>query len=189
MYHDVILSNRYYRKKLLSETHLSDNKTELLPGFLPLVPNMPVILTDNIARELGLSNGTQGIFHELVYDDKEDPVTFNMNNAIFPSNSIYVRKPLYALVEMNSSQVETNLDGLQPNLIPISLVKKEFSISIKQLLGPLLEQRSGRKAPDMIYETRTQLPIVPAFAIATYKAQGLTMGKIVVDLQLPPTAS
>ena len=103
-------------------------------------------LTDNIACELGLSNGTQRIFRELVYGDKEDPVTFNMNNAIFPSNSIYVPKPLYALVEMNSSQLETNLDGLHPKLIPMTLVKKEYSISIKQLLTPLLEQRTGRKA-------------------------------------------
>ena len=105
--------------------HLCDNKTELLSGFLALVPNMPVLLTDSIACELGLSNGTQGIFRQLVYDDKEDPVTFNMNNAIFPSNSIYVRKALYALVEMNSSQVETNLDGLQSKLIPMTLVKQE----------------------------------------------------------------
>ena len=150
---------------------------------------MPVLLTDNIACELGLSNGTQGIFRELVYDDQEDPVTFNMNNAIFPSNTIYIRKPLYALVEINTSHVETSLEGLQPKLIPISLVKKGFSISIKQLLGPLLEQRSGRKAPDMINVTRTQLPIVTALAITTYKAQGLTMGKIVVDHQLPPTVS
>ena len=169
--------------------HLSDNKTELLPGFLPLVPNMPVLLTDNIACELELSNGSQEIFRELLYDDKEDPVNFNTNKAIFPSNSIYVRKLLYALVEMNSSQVEINFDDLQPKLIPISLVKKEFSISMKQPLGPLLEQRSGRKAPDMIHVTRTQLPIVPAFAIITYKAQGLTMGKIIVDVQLPPTTS
>ena len=86
---------------------------------------MPVLLTDSIACELGLSNGTQGIFRQLVYDDKEDPVTFNMNNAIFPSNSIYVRKALYALMEMNSSQVETNLDGLQSKLIPMTLVKQE----------------------------------------------------------------
>ncbi len=106
---------------------------------------MPVLLTDNIACELGLSNGTQGIFRELVYDDQEDPVTFNMINAVFPSNTIYVRKPLYALVEINSSQAETSLDGLQPKLIPISLIKKEFSISIKQLLGPLLEQRPERE--------------------------------------------
>ena len=149
---------------------------------------MPVLLKDNIACELGLSNGSQGIFRELVYDDKEDSVNFNMNNAIFPSNSIYVRKPLYALVEMNPSQVETNLDGLQPKLMPISLVKKELSISIKQLLGSLLEPRSGRKAPDMIHVTRIQLPIAPTFVITIYKVQGLTMRKIVVDLQLPPAA-
>ena len=78
-----------------------------------------------------------------------------MSNAVFPSNTIYVRKPLYALVEINTSQVETSIDSLQPKLIPISLVKKEFSISIKQLLGSLLEQRSGRKASDMIHVTRT----------------------------------
>jgi ATP-dependent exoDNAse (exonuclease V) alpha subunit len=36
----------------------------------------------------------------------------------------------------------------------------------------------------VIQVTRTQLPIVSAFAITTYKAQGLTMNKIVVDLQV-----
>ncbi len=49
---------------------------------------MPVLLTDNIAYELGLYNGTQGIFRELAYDDQEDPVTFNMSNAVFPSNTM-----------------------------------------------------------------------------------------------------
>ena len=38
--HDII-----YERLL----HLCDNKTELLPGFLPLVPNMPVLLSDRIA--------------------------------------------------------------------------------------------------------------------------------------------
>ena len=37
---------------------VSDNKTELLPGLLPFIPDMPVLLIDNIACELGLSNGT-----------------------------------------------------------------------------------------------------------------------------------
>jgi hypothetical protein len=72
-------------KETSNINHMSDNKTELLPGFLPLVPNMPVLLTDNIACELGLSNGTQGIFRELVYDDQEHSVTFNVSNAVFPS--------------------------------------------------------------------------------------------------------
>ena len=150
---------------------------------------MPVLLTDNIACELGLSNGTQGIFREFIYDHNESSVTVNMSNTIFPSDTVYTRKPLYALIEINSSKVETNLDGLQPKLISISLVIKEFTISIKQLPGPLLEHRSGRKMSDIIHVIRTQLPIVPAVVITTYRTQGLTMGKIVVELQLPPTAS
>ncbi len=84
---------------------------------------MPVLLTDNIACELRLSNGTQGIFRELVYDDQKDPDRLKVKSEVFPSNTIYVRKPIYALVEINTSQVETSLDGLHPKLIPIPLVK------------------------------------------------------------------
>ncbi|CAF4619295.1 unnamed protein product, partial [Rotaria sp. Silwood2] len=57
------------RKAILE---LPDNKTEHLPGYLPLVPGMPVLLTENIAAERGLSNGTRGIFRQLVYDESEE---------------------------------------------------------------------------------------------------------------------
>ena len=53
-------------KKLLA---LSDSKTENLPGLLPFVPGMPVILIQNIATELGLINGINGIFRQLVYHE------------------------------------------------------------------------------------------------------------------------
>jgi hypothetical protein len=84
---------------------------------------MPVLLTDNIACELGLSNGTQGIFRELVYDDQEDLGSLKVKSDVFPSNTIYIRKPLYALVEINTSHVETDLDGL-PRTNPYSTDKK-----------------------------------------------------------------
>jgi hypothetical protein len=77
-------------------------------------------------------------------------------------------------VEINTSQVEKNLDGLLPKIIPISLVKKEFTIPINHLFGRLLDDKQGeRKVAEVIHVTRTQLPIVPAFTITTYKAQGL----------------
>jgi len=100
---------------------------------------MPVLLTDNIACELGLSNGTQGIFRELTYDDQEEPGSFKVKSEVFPLNTIYIRKPLYALVEINTSQLETNIDGLRPELIPIPLIKKRFTVPIKQLFGHLFE--------------------------------------------------
>ncbi len=109
---------------------------------------MPVLLTDNIACELGLSNGTQGIFRELIYDDQEEPGSFKVKSEVYPSNTIYIRKPLYALVEIDTSQIETNLDGLRPKLIPILLIKKRFTAPIKQLFGHLLERmQGGRKIP------------------------------------------
>ena len=51
-------------------------------------------------------------------------------------------------MEINTSQVETNLDGLRPKLIPILLIKKRFTAPIKQLFGHLLERmQGGRKIP------------------------------------------
>ena len=74
---------------------------------------MPMLLTNNTTCELGLPNGTLGIFES--------------------SNIIYTRKALYALAEINTSQVETNFDGLRSILIPILLAKKKSTVPIKQL--------------------------------------------------------
>ncbi|CAF1497963.1 unnamed protein product [Adineta ricciae] len=91
-------------KKLLE---LSDSKTEHLPGLLPLVPGMPVIITQNIAIELGLINGVNGIFRQLVYDI--DSVSTGSLSKTFPMNTQYVHKPIYALVEIGKSKIECNL--------------------------------------------------------------------------------
>ncbi|CAF1196937.1 unnamed protein product [Adineta ricciae] len=60
------LKHIVFHKKLLE---LSDSKTEHLPGLLRFVPGMPVILMQNIATELGLINGINGIFRQLVYHE------------------------------------------------------------------------------------------------------------------------
>ena len=44
-------------------------------------------------------------------------------------NTIYVRKPLYALIEINSSQIKTNFDGLQLKLIP--LINLEYFVDLR----------------------------------------------------------
>lgn len=65
---------------------LSDEKTEDLPDFLPLIPNMPLMLTDNICTQLGLTNGTNAIFRSLIYEKEEENSPANDLNAdlIFP---------------------------------------------------------------------------------------------------------
>ena len=165
-------------KKLLE---LSDSKTEHLPGLLPLVPGMPVILTQNIAIELGLINGVNGVFRQLVY--QESSVSTEAISDDFPNNTRYIHQPLYALVEINKSKVEHSLEQLQPKLIPIPVMEQTFRVDISDIIPKEKRPRSSRKA--IISIKRRALPLVPAYSLTTHKSQCQTLNKVVVDLKLP----
>jgi hypothetical protein len=113
--HDI--DNAEIRRFLLG---LPDNKTEGLPGYLPTVPNMPVLITHNIATELHISNGSIGRLVKVVYEDEEQSHDATaISNSTFPSNTVYVRKPLYALVQLPQSKLASALTDLHPTCIPI----------------------------------------------------------------------
>jgi len=165
-------------KKLLE---LSDSKTEHLPGLLPFVSGMPVMLTQNIAIELGLINGMNGIFRQLVYE--EDSVSTDVLSETFPNNTRYIHRPLYALIEIIRSKIECNLEQLQPKLIPIPLMEQTFSMDIADILPKDKRPKSNRRATLSI--KRRALPLVPAYSITTHKSQGQTLNNVVIDLKLP----
>ncbi|CAF3204855.1 unnamed protein product [Rotaria sp. Silwood2] len=165
-------------KKLLE---LSDSKTEHLPGLLPFVPGMPVILTQNIAIELGLINGINGIFRQFVY--QSDSVSADVLSEIFPKNTQYIHRPLYALIEIAKSKVDSNLEELQPKLIPIPVMEQTFRVDISDILPKDKKPKSNRKA--ILSIKRRALPLVPAYCITTHKSQGQTLNKVVIDLKLP----
>ncbi|CAF1013947.1 unnamed protein product [Rotaria sp. Silwood1] len=132
----VCIAQDYIQGKTVDDSRLRqailelpDNKTEHLPGYLPLVPGVPVLLTENVAIELGLSNGTRGIFRQLVYDESPE-------DELLPENVAKAAK----------------------------INKKTTKLTIK------------RKA----------LPLIPAYSMTTHKSQGQTLGKIIVDLVMPP---
>ncbi|CAF1429338.1 unnamed protein product [Rotaria sordida] len=115
-------------KKLLE---LSDNKTEHLPGLLLFVPGMPAILTQNIAIELRLINGINGIFQQLVY--QADSVSTDVLSEIFPKNTQYIHRLLYALIEIAKSKIESNLEELQPKLVPIPVIEQTFRVDVSDV--------------------------------------------------------
>lgn len=179
---NVVVDDPRLRKALLD---LPDNKTEHLPSYLPLVPGMPVLLTCNIATELGLSNGTRGIFRQLVYDDVDDEVRFS--DPLFPQHTKFVIRPKYALVEFPSCKLDSGLKELGTNIIPIAVTEQSFLFDIKQLLAntdPRAVQT--RKKTTTISIKRRALPLVPAYSMTTHKSQGQTIAKIIVDLVTPP---
>ncbi|CAF5039162.1 unnamed protein product [Rotaria sp. Silwood1] len=165
-------------KKLIE---LSDSKTEHLPGLLPFVPGMPVILTQNIATELGLINGINGIFRQLVYH--KDSASTDVLSEIFPNNTQYIRQPIYALIEIAKSKIESNFEELSPKLIPIPLVEQTFRVDIADILPKDKKLKSNKKA--ILSIKRRALPLVPAYCITTHKSQGQTLNNVVIDLKLP----
>ena len=165
-------------KKLLQ---LSDSKTEHLPGLLPFVPGMSVILTQNIAIELSLINGTNGIFRQLVYE--EDSVSTDALSETFPNNTRYISRPLYALIEVVSSKIGCSLEQLQPNVVPIPLMEQTFRIDIADILPKDTRPKSNQKT--FLSVKRRAFPLVPAYSITTHKSQGQTLKNVVIDLKLP----
>ncbi|CAF1289252.1 unnamed protein product [Adineta steineri] len=170
------------RKAILE---LPDNKTEHLPGYLPLVPGMPVLLTENIATELGLSNGTRGIFHQLVYDECLDDTQIYQRN--FPDHTKFVLQPKFALVEFPNCKLDSALSELDPKIIPIGLSEQTFQFDMKDLLvGNISKIKKLTNRTTKISIKRKALPLVPAYSITTHKSQGQTLGKVIIDLVVPP---
>ncbi|CAF1264705.1 unnamed protein product [Adineta ricciae] len=80
---------------------------------------------------------------------------------------------------MNASQVETNLNGLRPKLISIPLIKKQFTVPTYKATFRTSARSSTKWEKNFTnHSSHTN-------AITTYEAYGLTMNKIVVDLQVP----
>jgi hypothetical protein len=143
---------------------------------------MPVLISHNIATELRLSNGSIGYFESVVYHNIESnhvPL-----NELFPPDTIYVQRPLYALVRIPTSNIRTSLHGLDDKIIPIYPEKKSFRVDLRTHLTGRQRRLIGDRTSLTI--TRTQLPLLPAFAITTYKSQGKTLDYGILDLVPPP---
>lgn len=163
---------------------LTDDKTDDLPGLLPLLPEMPVMLTENICTKLGLTNGTNGIFKKLIYEDEKDK-NINNENLIFPTNSTkFIRKPIAAIIEIPTFKIDGVFEGLESKLIPIPLVQSTFKVSSNKILNASM--KNIFKKPVEFKVKRSQFPFIPAYSITTYKAQGQTLTKVIIDLVLPP---
>ena len=178
----AIIDDLRLRKAVLE---LPDNKTEHLPGYLPLVPGMPVLLTENLATELGLSNGTRGIFRQLVYEDSSDNIL--LEETMFPKNTKFITQPKYALVEFLSCKLESSLDKLERKLVPIAVSEQTFLFDIKDLLPANVSKAAkNTKRSTKISVKRKALPLIPAYRITTHKSQDQTLHKIIIDLVMPP---
>ena len=142
--------------------------TGQLPGELPLYVGMPIYISNNIATELGITNGTKGFVKAIHLQNGENiseedtgfhPVEFkDLDCVITELEDVSARPPR----------------GLQPNHIPIFPQDGNFDVLLKK------RNRNGKRKKVKVI--RKQFPIVPRFSITGHKSQGATLTKAIIDL-------
>ena len=152
------------KSKLQQTQQLPYTKTGNLPGKLRLFIGLPVMLTHNIAVELGLTNGAFGVVTRIAIENEQN---------LKKSDDGYIMEnvPEYVIVRFPGLKLD-RLPGLDDEEVPIFPMKTSF----------------GMKFPrTMVKSTisRFQIPLVEAYSYTSYKSQGKTLNAIITDL-VPP---
>ena len=96
---------------------------------------MPLLVKHNIATELHILNGSIGRLVKVVREDEEQSCdTSAISNPTFLSNTVYIRKPLYALIQLPQCKLASALTDLQPTLVPIVPERKTIKVDLKSCL-------------------------------------------------------
>ena len=132
---------------------LHSGETSYRLGRLPLAMGMPVMITQNFDVQNGIVNGSTGIVKQICY-------------AVNESGERFVQSCVVYIPDMTGPAL--------PNLPP-----KHAAILTETVDMRFLHPDSGRKC----LIRRTQVPLVPAFAMTAHKAQGKTMDAVIMDLE------
>lgn len=132
---------------------LHSGKTKYRLGKIPLVIGMPVLVSQNYDVQGGIVNGSHGTVREIRY------TIDNAGNRHLTS----------CIVDIPNSSGEPML----------SLPPKTFPILVDTQTMNFTHPHTRRS----ISISRSQVPIVPAFAMTAHRAQGQTFDHVIVDLE------
>jgi len=128
-------------------------QVEQYMGILPMVHGMPVIIGENYDVNGGIVNGSEGILKSVRY-------------MVDKEGRRHATSAVVTVTKSSGQQL--------PNLPPYDVVVLQETISFT-----IKHPESGRA----ITFKRKQLPLLPAFALTDYKAQGKTLSRVIIDLQ------
>lgn len=153
--------------------------------FLRLKVGMPVILLSNIDISQGLVNGSQGV---VVDFSTVDNLPYRKKSSKADTNSAYITDIVNSeLFEYATSSAHPAKD------VPVV----QFDNGVRRIIYPeCSDHEMGNEAlftrnnlDDEFLEPpvpsllcRTQIPLVAGWAMSIHKAQGMSLGKVIVDL-------
>ncbi|PPQ92734.1 hypothetical protein CVT25_015701 [Psilocybe cyanescens] len=150
---------------------LNEDHTQKLAETVQIAVGMKAMILLNIATEGNIANGTRGIIHDIILDEREwthPPITDGTAKLKYP--------PAMILFKPNK-RTELQFDGIEPGLIPLTPSEATFSVKTK-----------GKKKKSMLIKRR-QYGITAGYAFTDYKSQGQTIEYVIIDLAKPPTGS
>ena len=172
----VIVSNEQVRCHAIDNAEiqrfslcLPDNKTEGLPGYQPIVPNIPVLITHNIAIELHISNGSIGRLVKLIYENGEQSCdTAAIKSCVSIQHSLHTKTTVCTDI-VTTMQISIHSDQSTANL-HTHCARTENDNSGSYIMSVSCAKRIVTKQnKTTITITRCQLPIIPAYAMTTHK--------------------
>ena len=137
------------------------NKNLQAYGTLETKKDMQVVLLANLNTEEGLCNGSRGIIVEYK-DPTEDVISSLLNDQ--HSGTKDDRAGMRAWMK---TQIK----------LPVVL----FANKVLKVIGPHKWDMKVNNGKDTIY--RRQIPLAPAWALTIHKCQGMTLDRVVMDLQ------
>ena len=123
-----------------------------IPGKLSLCIGMPVIIRSNSATELCITRGQEAVIH--AWQTSTGTKGQKMLDTLF--------------VELQNPPKAIQFDGLPLNVVPLTRSSVHIKVSLPN--------------DDYIYITRSQVEVLPNFAMTDYSSQGKTRPYNPVDL-------
>jgi hypothetical protein len=162
-------------QRLVFEDHTMPSANHNLYRVLHLAIGSKVILCQNLATELGLTNGTSGTVHGLLYPPEEHVHQYEPHITLLTRPPILLFKPDHC----HPVLAATLFPGMTvPGIVPIHPVEERFTVHLP-----------GHNSVAACRITRMQLPVMGDYAMTDYKAQGRTFQRAVVDLSVGCTGA
>jgi len=154
---------RLTMKERMTVAQMGLADTERLQSRVEIAIGMEAMVTQNIATDASLANGSRGIILDIVLDPREE---WQVPDVDEEGVVKLTYPPAMVLFEPFRKPVTDPLPGLSPLQIPIFPSEHSFYIG-------------GKKG---VKVTRRQLPLTPGYAFTDHKSQGQTLEYVLVDI-------
>lgn len=156
----------FEQKTMIAGMALDDvNK---LPHRVEIAIGMKIMITDNIATDADLANGSRGVIADIVLDIRE----VLDREQLKRDGYVKLECPPAAIIFEPIHYSFQKFPDLREGQIPIFPSQTSFNIST-----------TGKPKTKI---TRRQYPITPAYAFTDHKAQGQTIEYVIVDIGKVP---